>query len=79
MGTTPARDTKSLLLRLDATLAERVQAIAEVEGRSTSDVVREALGALVDARRRDPVFAGLLRENLKRHEELLRLLADDEL
>jgi len=32
--------TKNLLLRLDPELAERLQVVADVEGRSVSDVVR---------------------------------------
>jgi hypothetical protein len=32
--------TKNMVLRLDPGLAERLEAVAEVEGRSVSDVVR---------------------------------------
>jgi predicted transcriptional regulator len=32
--------TKNLLLRLDPDLAKRLQTVADVEGRSVSDVVR---------------------------------------
>lgn len=78
MGAVPAHQTKNMLLRLDRTLASSVQAIAEVEGRSTSDVVREALAALVERRRKDPRFSRLLQENLERHQALLRLLTEDE-
>ena len=35
-----------MLLRLDPELAERLQTVAEVEGRSVSDVAREAIAAL---------------------------------
>lgn len=73
-----ARDTRNLLLRLDPHLADQLHAVAEVEGRTTSDVVREAIAALVDARRRDPAFTRLLAANRASHDALLRLLADDE-
>jgi len=68
--------TKNLLLRLDHDLAERLQTVAEVEGRSVSDVVREAVTALVEQRRGDKRFLRLLDENLARHQEALRLLRD---
>jgi len=69
--------TKNLLLRLDPGLAERLQTVAEVEGRSVSDVVREAITALVEQRRTDKRFLQLLDDNLARHQETLKLLRDD--
>jgi len=69
--------TKNLLLRLDPDLAERLQTVAEVEGRSVSDVVREAITELVEQRRRDKRFLRLLDDSLDRHQEALRLLRDD--
>ena len=70
--------TKNMVLRLDPALAERLVAVAEVEGRSVSDVAREAIAALVEARRKDQRFRGLLEENLARHQRLLDLLRDDQ-
>ena len=70
--------TKNLLLRLDHDLAERLQTVADVEGRSVSDVVREAITSLVEQRRGDKRFLRLLDENLARHQEALRLLRDDQ-
>jgi hypothetical protein len=69
--------TKNLLLRLDPTLAERLQAVAEVEGRSVSDVVREAIARLVEQRRGDKRFLRLLDDSLARHQRVLGLLRDD--
>ena len=69
--------TKNLLLRLDHDLAGRLQTVAEVEGRSVSDVVREAIAALVEQRRGDKRFLRLLDDNLARHQEALKLLRDD--
>ena len=69
--------TKNLLLRLDPGLAERLQTVAEVEGRSVSEVVREAIAALVEQRRGDKRFLRLLDDNLARHQEALKLLRDD--
>jgi predicted transcriptional regulator len=70
--------TKNLLLRLDHDLAGRLQTVAEVEGRSVSDVVREAIAALVEQRRGDKRFLRLLDDNLARHQEALKLLRDDQ-
>jgi predicted transcriptional regulator len=70
--------TKNMVLRLDPALAERLAAVAEVEGRSVSDVAREAIAALVDARRKDKRFRRLLEDNLARHRRLLDLLRDDQ-
>jgi len=68
--------TKNLLLRLDPGLAGRLQTVAEAEGRSVSDVVREAITALVEQRRGDKRFLRLLDDNLARHQEALKLLRD---
>lgn len=75
--TTKPESTKNLLLRLDPELAKRLEVVAEVEGRSVSDVVREAIAELVAQRRRDKRFLALLDENLARHRQALELLQDD--
>ncbi|MFG1998558.1 ribbon-helix-helix protein, CopG family [Spirillospora sp. NPDC048911] len=72
------RATKNMVLRLDPELAERLRLVAEVEGRTVSDVAREAVAALVDQRRADERFQALLEENLARHEKSLRMLRDSE-
>jgi predicted DNA-binding protein len=63
-----------MVLRLDPELAERLQVVADVEGRSVSDVVREAIAKLVEERRRDKRFIKLLEDNVARHQRLLELL-----
>jgi hypothetical protein len=77
--TAPAKNTartKNMVLRLDPDLADLLATVAEVEGRSVSDVAREAIAALVDARRKDKRFRRLLEDNLARHQRLLDLLQD---
>jgi predicted transcriptional regulator len=69
--------TKNVLLRLDPELAGQLQTVAEVEGRTVSDVAREAIAALVEQRRRDKRFRRLLEDTLARHQEALELLRDD--
>lgn len=82
-GTDPARikntaRTKNMVLRLDPDLADLLATVAEVEGRSVSDVAREAIAALVESRRKDKRFRRLLEDNLARHQRLLDLLQDGE-
>lgn len=67
--------TKNILLRLDPADAARLQAVAEVEGRSVSDVAREAIRDLVESRRKDRRFQRLLKENLVRQRAVLDDLA----
>ncbi|MYI55589.1 MAG: ribbon-helix-helix protein, CopG family [Acidimicrobiia bacterium] len=69
-------DTKNMTLRMDERLAEKVQTIAEVEGTTVSDVIRDALAEHVERRRRDPEFQAMLQRNLQRHKQLLNMLAD---
>jgi predicted transcriptional regulator len=68
---------KQVLLRLDQDLADRLSAVAEVEGRSVSDVIREAIGVHVERRRRDPAFKKLLAEHQRRVKRLYRMLGED--
>jgi len=69
--------TRNLLLRLDPELAGRLLTVADVEGRPVSDVIREAITALVEQRRGDKRFMRLLEDNLARHQQALDLLRDD--
>ena len=70
--------TKNMVLRLDPGLAERLEAVAEVEGRSVSDVVREAITSLVEDRQRDERFIRLLEDNVVRHQRILQMLRDEQ-
>jgi predicted transcriptional regulator len=70
--------TKNMVLRLEPGLAEQLAAVAAVEGRTVSDVAREAIAALVEARRSDKRFRRLLEDNLARHQRLLDLLREDQ-
>ncbi|HEY6591434.1 MAG TPA: ribbon-helix-helix protein, CopG family [Actinomycetota bacterium] len=78
MATERPTGTKNIVLRLDPELAERLQTVADVEGRSVSDVLREAVASLVAQRRRDERFIRLLEENVARHQRLLKALRDQE-
>lgn len=74
MGET--RDRKNMTLRMDEQLAESVQAIAEVEGSTATDVIRTAISEHVVRRKADPEFQKLLKRNMERHAKLLSLLAE---
>ena len=78
MATERPAGTKNIMLRLDQELAERLQTVADVEGRSVSDVLREAVASLVEQRRRDERFIRLLEENVARHQRLLESLRDQD-
>jgi len=78
MATEESSGTKNIMLRLDPELAERLQVVADVEGRSVSDVLREAVAKLIEQRRKDKRFIGLLEENLARHQRLLEALRDQD-
>ena len=73
-----ATTTKNLLLRLDPQLAAQLSTLAEIEGQSISDVVRQAIADHVSRRRRDPEFKKLLRAHAQRHRRLLEMLDGDE-
>ena len=80
-ATVPPQDdpgTKQMTLRLERDLADRLEAVSEVEGRSMAAVVRDAIADHVERRRRDPDFRRRLDETLRRQRRLLELLADDE-
>ncbi len=78
MATEESSGTKNIMLRLDPELAERLRVVADVEGRSVSDVLREAVAKLIEQRRKDKRFIGLLEENLARHQRLLEALRDED-
>jgi predicted transcriptional regulator len=71
-----AGETKNMTLRIDETLAENVQTIAEVEGTTVTDVIRTAIGEHVERRKADAEFQTMLKRNMKRHAQLLKMLAD---
>jgi predicted DNA-binding protein len=78
MTTEQPAGTKNIMLRLDPELAERLRVVADVEGRSVSDVLREAVAKLIEQRRKDKRFIRLLEENLARHQRLLEALRDQD-
>lgn len=70
--------TKNVLLRLDPELHEQLQAVADIEARPVSEVVREAIRSLVDQRRADAAFQHQLEASAKAQQRVLRRLRADE-
>lgn len=69
-------DTKSMTLRLDQELADKLEAVAEVQDRAIAEVVRSAIREHIERCQQDPEFQEMLRRNLERHERLLQMLAE---
>lgn len=67
---------KNMTLRLEESLAKNVETVASVDGRTVSDVIRNAVAEFVEMRRKDPEFQKRLKENLEKNAELLRMLAE---
>ena len=70
--------TKNVLLRLDPAMAERLEAVAAVEGRTVSDLIRQAIAELIERRRKDAKFRKAVASAVERNRRLLELLAEDE-
>ena len=69
--------TKNFMLRLDPELAAQLQAVADVEDRPVSEIVREAIRDLVAARRKDKRFQRRLQESARQYGKLLDQLRSD--
>ena len=53
------------------------QAVADVEGRPMSEVVREAIRTLIEGRRNDEEFQRRLRQSAREHDRTLRAASDE--
>jgi len=70
----PQSKQKAMTLRIDTDTAEQLEAIAQVEGISTSAVVREALARLIEERRADAGFQSRLLDSIERNRTILERL-----
>lgn len=66
---------KHLTVRLPDELAADAEALARVEGQSMNETIKQALGAAVEQRRKDPKFRARLRRIIDEDRELLERLA----
>ncbi|MGB3952859.1 MAG: ribbon-helix-helix protein, CopG family [Solirubrobacterales bacterium] len=62
-------------LRLPAEQAKELEAVAAVDNMPVSEVVRDAIDALIETRRKDKAFKARLRRSIKENNDILERLA----
>ena len=70
-----SNDRKAMTLRLPPDQASTLEAVAQVNGVTVAEEVRQAIRARIDALRADPDFQARLRDHLDRNREILEGLA----
>jgi len=66
------KPAKAMTIRLSAEQAEALEAVAAVESRPISEVIRAAIAEHIDGRKKDPAFQEGLKDRLDRTRRLLR-------
>ncbi len=66
---------KAMTLRLTAEQADALEMVAEVDGVSMSEAVRDAIERHIDSRRADDGFQQRLAESMERHRRILDRLS----
>ena len=66
---------KAMTLRLSAEQADALEMVAEVDGVSMSEAVRDAIERHIDSRRADDGFQQRLAESMERHRRILDRLS----
>jgi predicted DNA-binding protein len=66
------KPVKAMTLRLSAEQAEALQAVASVDSKPISEVIRAAIEEHIDNRRKDPGFQEGLRDRLSKARRLLQ-------
>ena len=66
---------KAMTLRLPAEQADALEMVAEVDGVSMSEAVRDAIESHIDNRRADDGFQERLAASMERHRRILDRLA----
>jgi hypothetical protein len=69
-------DTKVMSLRISATMADEIGAVARTDGVSISEAIREAIAGHIAARRTDQEFRARLKKRLEEDREVLERLAE---
>lgn len=67
--------TRTTTIRQDAQQAAELDAVARVDGVSTSEAIRAAIAEHIDKRRRDPAFQARLQRILEEERVVLERLA----
>ncbi len=65
------KPAKAMTIRLSAEQADALETVATVEQRAVSDVIRAAISAHIEGRRRDPSFQQGLKARIERTSQLL--------
>jgi predicted transcriptional regulator len=65
------KPAKAMTIRLSAEQADALETVATVEQRAVSDVIRAAISAHIEGRRRDPSFQEGLKARMERASQLL--------
>lgn len=66
---------KAMTLRLPAEQAEALEKVAEVDGVSVSEAIREAIEQHISARAADKEFRARLAASMERHQRILDRLS----
>ena len=68
-------DQKAMTLRLPADQAEALEKVAEIDGVSVTEAIREAIDAHLAVRSADEDFQERLKSSMDRHRRILDRLA----
>jgi len=68
-------DQKAMTLRLPAEQAEALEKVAEIDGISLTEAIRDAIDAHIAERAADETFQERLKDSMDRHQRILDRLA----
>lgn len=68
-------ESKTVTLRIPAEQHAELEAVAQVEGISVNQAVNDAVGALIEAKRKDREFKQRLAAHMAEHKAVLDRLA----
>lgn len=67
---------KAFTVRLDPDQAAELEAVAAADGVSVAEAMRQAVGDLVEKRRKDPEFQTRIRSIIEQNKRVLERLAE---
>ncbi len=68
-------EQKAMTLRLPSDQAEALEKVAEIDGMSVTEAIREAIDAHIAERVGDAAFQQRLKDSMERHQRVLDRLA----
>jgi hypothetical protein len=72
----PSAETKAMTVRLPSEQQEELEKIAQIEGVSIAEAIREAVARHIADRRTDPAFRERVREIIAHDRAILERLVD---